>query len=201
MYVILEKALPAKRLPLLLVSKAFTKVAYQIGVDAHRSLTPLTYPAHAIALSCLYLASALDIDLEEPKPDPAMFDAAWAQQYAAELQDVQDISHAIIDIANHAPLYLPSRSSTTSPFETTSPAEPGLARVVSGSNWENTLFQLKIELRRREDAHRTATQTNGEAPRKRARLDHNHNATDIEQHLNQDLLGRDDMTVRFHFNQ
>lgn len=49
---------------------------------------PLSYPAHVIALACLYLASNLDIDTEGAKPDTA-FDHAWAKAYCAELQDIQ----------------------------------------------------------------------------------------------------------------
>lgn len=70
------------------VSKEFTKIAFQLGRDAHRTLMPLSYPAHVIALACLYLASNLDMDIEGAKPDAA-FDHAWAKAYCADLRDIQ----------------------------------------------------------------------------------------------------------------
>lgn len=121
------------------------------------------------------------------------------------------MAHAIIDVASSAPLFLSSKSVSTSPFDT-SPAEPGRASLASSGNWENALFQLKIRLRQRDAQQNGIEQPEGsDSPQKKARLENSVTAAlaatvangglPDEVKSNRNLLGRDDLTVRFRFNQ
>jgi hypothetical protein len=48
-------------------SKNLTKLAWRIAVDAHRTLVPLEYPPHVIALASVYVAALL-ASFEQPLP-------------------------------------------------------------------------------------------------------------------------------------
>lgn len=124
----------------------------------------------------------------------------------------QEVAHAIIDVASCAPLYLGStaKSANTSPLENTSPAEPGRPSLSSSGNWENALFQLKIHLRQREVQQEEGEQQQEQpSSPKRARIENSVTAAAASQapltsddlKSNRSLLGRDDLTVRFQFNQ
>lgn len=58
-----------------------------MAIDAHRTVTPLSFPPHAIAAACLYLTSFLTSDdLEAESPT---FEDGWAEKVRCEMEDIE----------------------------------------------------------------------------------------------------------------
>lgn len=78
-----------------------TKLAWRLTVDSYRTLIPLQYPPHIIALGCLYLASLL-LSFEQPPPQQQSDfttahqlaaiigqGAEWEQKFQAYIEDLE----------------------------------------------------------------------------------------------------------------
>ncbi|KAI0953135.1 hypothetical protein AcW1_007437 [Taiwanofungus camphoratus] len=94
---------------------------------SHRTVVNLEYPPHVIALGCLYLAALLSSFEQGTSPDRPGYHSShqiaatlgkpgqWEQQFQAQIQDLQEIAHAIIDL-----LIMASQN----PYANTSPTTP-----------------------------------------------------------------------------
>lgn len=84
-------------------SKHLTKFAWRLTVDSYRTLVPLQYPPHVVALGCLYLAALLT-SFEQPReleqPDhisPNQFTellgrgGEWEHKFQARIGDLEGI--------------------------------------------------------------------------------------------------------------
>ena len=85
-------------------TKEFTKLAFRLAIDVHRTLVPLSYPSHTIALACLYLASFLDPSHPNSQPplssegEPEIwpehaiaFHPGWSDPYASSMSDIEGL--------------------------------------------------------------------------------------------------------------
>jgi len=153
-------------------SKDLTKIAWHLAVDSHRTLIPLQYPPHTIALACVYLAALLtSFDTPAtPRSDGDPYVASheisailgdhgsWEKKFNAHVEDLEDIVHALLDLLTSFAINAPS-SLTTSPRTPSSPsahhlstftshispnAPSSLAHVLSSTA---SLTRLKIMLR------------------------------------------------------
>ncbi|KAI0917352.1 hypothetical protein AcW2_007503 [Taiwanofungus camphoratus] len=108
-------------------TKKLTKLAWRLTIDSHRTVVNLEYPPHVIALGCLYLAALLSSFEQGTSPDRPGYHSShqiaatlgkpgqWEQQFQAQIQDLQEIAHAIIDL-----LIMASQN----PYANTSPTTP-----------------------------------------------------------------------------
>lgn len=89
------------KLMLFIATKEYTFLAHLLAIDVHRTLTPLSYPPHTIALACLYLASFLlpqhpnslewrgeELAEGEELVEYPKFESGWTNQYESEEEDV-----------------------------------------------------------------------------------------------------------------
>lgn len=93
----------------------------------HRTLVPLSYPPHTIALACLYLAS----HLLPPSPSPLI--SLPYSDYSSLESDILDISQVLLNLYI---LLLPISSSsygTDSPRDSESTGVPSLSRSTAGA--------------------------------------------------------------------
>lgn len=82
-------------------SKHLTKFAWRLTVDSHRTLVPLQYPPHVVALGCLYLAALLTSFEQTPEPEqpdhisPQQFTellgrgGEWENKFQARIGDLE----------------------------------------------------------------------------------------------------------------
>ncbi|EJD43880.1 cyclin-like protein [Auricularia subglabra TFB-10046 SS5] len=164
-------------------SRDLTGLAWRIAVDSHRTLAPLIYPPHTMALACIRMAALLSSSASaSPAPEPSSVPIAamlsspgsWEAQHRVALPDLEDICHTLVDLFL---LYAPP---STSPANATpsSPPAPWTAPTAA-----DKLTRLKVSMR--ETDHR---------PRPRRQVPPN---PDDEQQ--QQPLGNNDNTVRFMF--
>ncbi|KZT40153.1 cyclin-like protein [Sistotremastrum suecicum HHB10207 ss-3] len=112
-------------------TKRLTQLAWRLSIDSHRTLISLQYPPHCIALACLYLAALLS-SFETPEiPEKGNYrsshqmaqylgsEGPWQSKFKCRLEDIDEISHAIIDLLNDA---ASSMSLNTSPSTPSSPS-------------------------------------------------------------------------------
>ncbi|KAL5519762.1 hypothetical protein ACEPAG_1422 [Sanghuangporus baumii] len=118
-------------------SKSLTRFAWRLAVDSNRTLAPLQYPPHVVALACIYLAALL-WTFEQPQP-PSVEGVAsgsgtrtaselvtllgdhgeWEKTYKACVEDLEEICHLLLDLFIHASQ---NPSATTSPSTPSSPS-------------------------------------------------------------------------------
>ncbi|KAJ7708526.1 cyclin-like protein [Mycena metata] len=116
-------------------SKQLTKLAWRLTIDCHRTLVPIQYPPHIVALANLYVAALLS-SFEQPEPSRHQDDAAgaqtphqiaaqlgrngwWEQKYQAQVDDLEAIAHTVIDLLIQG---AQSQTLNTSPRTPSSPS-------------------------------------------------------------------------------
>ncbi|KAH9941071.1 cyclin-like protein [Amylocystis lapponica] len=180
-------------------TKKLTKLAWRLAIDSHRTVINLQYPPHVIALGCLYLAALLSSFERGTSPELPGFHTShqiaatlgkpgpWESQFQAQIQDLEDIAYAVIDVLITA---AQNPMANTSPTTPSSPS-PHLSRSQHASSAANAvlpplpykadqLIRLKIVMRESEHPPRQRESSN------RAEAEAS-------------LLGRNEGTVRFLF--
>ncbi|KAF8606775.1 cyclin-like protein, partial [Ceratobasidium sp. AG-I] len=159
-------------------SKELAKLAWRLSIDSNRTLVPLQYPPHTIALGCIYLAALLmsaDPNASATSPtydsrehsfrrdDPAMIVATlahpgeWETKFFSRVEHLEDIAHALLDLLLTTPsttsLHSNASTSPTTP-SSPSPSQPSQPAVtpptVQSSYSTAQLTRLKIQLREQE---------------------------------------------------
>ncbi|OBZ71402.1 CTD kinase subunit beta [Grifola frondosa] len=117
-------------------TKKLSKLAWRLAIDSHRTLVNLQYPPHVVALSCLYLAALLSSFEQGTSPERPGYHSShqiaatlgkpgpWERQFQAQIQDLEEITHAIIDLLI---VVAQNPQATTSPTTPSSPS-PHLSR-------------------------------------------------------------------------
>ncbi|KAK2465363.1 hypothetical protein APHAL10511_002717 [Amanita phalloides] len=115
-------------------TKKLTKLAWRIAIDNHRTLVPVQYPPHTVALGSIYVAALLSsfelpLPLPEDVPDNcrSAHDMAvllgnkgdWEKKYQCQVEDLEDIAHTILDLFIHV---AQNPSANTSPSTPSSPS-------------------------------------------------------------------------------
>ncbi|KAK7469326.1 RNA polymerase II C-terminal domain kinase beta subunit [Stygiomarasmius scandens] len=122
-------------------TKTLTKLAYRLSVDSYRSILPLTYPPHTLALGSLYVAALL-ISFEQPESEEQSRglklaselgqQGAWEQRFQSALEELEAIAHLIVDIliaGTQNPSANTSPSTPQSPSPHPSPRERSLSHA------------------------------------------------------------------------
>ncbi|TFK52610.1 cyclin-like protein [Heliocybe sulcata] len=186
-------------------TKKLTKLAWRLAVDSHRTPVTLSYPAHEIALGCIYLAALLS-SFEQGMTSPDSASAShnsgkysspqrlvdilgrhgeWEMRFLARVEDIQEIAHQTIDLLI---VHAQNPLATTSPISPSSPS-PNLPHLPSHSAAHSQsavpykpdqLIRLKIHMRETEHP-----------ARRRPPL--------AREEVGTGLLGRNEGTVRFLF--
>lgn len=71
-------------------SKDFVKRAFRMAVDAHRTVLPLSYPPHTIAVACLYLTTILTSD--ESSEGAPIFQEGWEGAVQCDILDIEGVT-------------------------------------------------------------------------------------------------------------
>ncbi|KAF8889995.1 cyclin-like protein [Gymnopilus junonius] len=148
-------------------NKQNIKLAWRIAIDCYRTLLPLIYPPHTLAVGSLYVAALL---LSFEKPEIPMRDAggnlspaviaekmnggevhwAWQECYRTTIEDIDDFAHTILDLFVQ---FSQNPSANTSPSTPSSPS-PNLATRDRHASQQQQypykadyLIRLKIALR------------------------------------------------------
>ncbi|EGN92198.1 hypothetical protein SERLA73DRAFT_191446 [Serpula lacrymans var. lacrymans S7.3] len=112
-------------------SKKMIKLAWRLTVDSHRTLVPIQYPPHVVALGCLYTASLLSSIDPSLLPDQSSANdgtkisgilgkkGGWEQKFVAQVEDLEEIAHTLIDLLIQA---AQNPSANTSPSTPQSPS-------------------------------------------------------------------------------
>ncbi|KAF8631401.1 hypothetical protein AX15_002409 [Amanita polypyramis BW_CC] len=197
-------------------TKKLTKLAWRIAIDSHKTLLPVQYPPHTIALGSIYVAALLS-SFELPVPPPeevpegcrAPHDIAlllgnrgdWEKKYQAQVEDLEDIAHTVLDLLiqvsqNPSANTSPSTPSSPSPHLPTSSSSPHLHPARGGTVHQppppppykaDQLIRLKIAMRETEHPQRPRQPLGSADP---SAL---YSGEDVA------LLGRNEGTVRFLF--
>ncbi|KAL8293199.1 hypothetical protein RQP46_000893 [Phenoliferia psychrophenolica] len=138
-------------------TKAYTFLAHLLAIDVHRTLAPLAYPPHTVALACLYLASFLtphhknglewrgEEVTKEAKKEGPHFEGAWGRAFESTEEDVDEICLSLLTLFGQlCPPPPPLASNGTSskpspsfsPLSFPSPADPSLAPTRTGATAE-----------------------------------------------------------------
>ncbi|KZV84011.1 cyclin-like protein, partial [Exidia glandulosa HHB12029] len=131
-------------------SRDLVGLAWRIAVDSHRTLAPLMYPPHVIALASLRMAALLSTSSStssSPAPEAASVSVAtmlsapgdWEKQHRVSLADLEDICHMLMDL-----FLLYAGGPSTSPAMSTpaSPPAPWTAPTAA-----DKLTRLKVAMR------------------------------------------------------
>jgi len=187
-------------------SKKLTKLAWRLTIDCHRTLVPLQYPPHIVALAGVYIAALL-LSFEQPVVNDGGPHTAheiadilgkngdWEQKYQAQVDDLEGIAHTVIDLLIQG---AQSQTLNTSPRTPSSPSphpsprtgnphpltEPQPQAIPYNAD---QLIRLKIAMRATEHPPRTRQPLGSADP---SAL---YNGDDVA------LLGRSEGTVRFLF--
>lgn len=178
------------------VSRNLIQISFRLAIDSHRTLVGLTYPPHLIALACLYLGSFMLPTCEIE--DSAKFGADWNTPYEADIDDIEEICHQILDLLVSLTSALKSNQSPSSPSEAKSLKSSSLSIPSSTSSpipSATELTGLKIKLREIESRRREAT----DEPAPRLIAGSVMQTPDELKSDAKEWSGRDDVTVRFMF--
>ncbi|KAH8109802.1 cyclin-like protein [Phellopilus nigrolimitatus] len=164
-------------------SKKLTKLAWRLAVDSSRTLAPLQYPPHVVALACIYLAALLS-SFEQPAPIDIAPDehsdhelaktlghrGDWESTYKACVEDLEEICHHLLDLLiyaaqNPSATTSPTTPSSPSPQTYASPRTPHSSHALHAPHQavppvpykHDTLMRLKIHLRETEHPARPRT--------------------------------------------
>ncbi|KAH7913074.1 cyclin-like protein [Hygrophoropsis aurantiaca] len=185
-------------------SKKLIKLAWRLTVDCHRTLVPIQYPPHVVALGCLFTAALLST--LDPPPSPAQMEidadqeiltflkssGSWEQKFMAQAEDLDEIAHLVIDLLIQA---AQNTSVNTSPRTPSSPSPHPSPRnygtiypqQLAIPYKADQLIQLKIIMRENERRQR---------PRRPLE---NGDPSAIYNGDEAAMLGRNEGTVRFLF--
>ncbi|RXW24406.1 hypothetical protein EST38_g1431 [Candolleomyces aberdarensis] len=182
------------------VSKALIQFGWRIASDCHRTLLPLQYPPHTIALGSLYVAallSAFELPLEQGTPvqqSPTELarmlnrHGDWEEQFQSQAEDLEDIAHTVIDLLiqfSENPSAKTSPSTPSSPHPHSTHSRPN--QIVQSPWKSEQLIRLKIAMRETELP-----------PRKRQPLG-NSDPSALYKAEDTNLVGKNEGTVRFLF--
>ncbi|KAJ8080487.1 RNA polymerase II C-terminal domain kinase beta subunit [Marasmius tenuissimus] len=183
--------------------KNLTKLAWRLAIDSHRTLVPIQYPPHTVALGGIYVASLLSSFEQEPASSEARSahkiaailgqHGPWEAKFQSHVEDLEAIAHTIVDLltqgaqnpsANTSPRTPSSPSPHPSPRDRylSSSSAGGSAQMVSPPfipYKSDHLIRLKIAMREKDHEP---------LPRK------SYQDTEAE-----NVLGRNEGTVRFLF--
>lgn len=188
-------------------SKKLTKLAWRLTIDCHRTLVPIQFPPHIVALGGFYVAALLSSFEQPTSPERPGYHTSheiagclsesgeWETRFQASVGDLDEIAHAIIDLLIQA---AQNPSTSTSPRTPASPSPHPSPRNQHSSSSSNVpilpvpykadqLMKLKIVMRETEHT-----------PRPRQPL----GSSDPSALYGGDevaLLGRNEGTVRFLF--
>ncbi|KAG6907885.1 hypothetical protein DXG01_007049 [Tephrocybe rancida] len=186
-------------------TKKLTQFAWRLAVDCYRTLLPIQYPPHTIALGSIYVAALLS-SFEQPKPPTEEGSLSsheiasylgkhgkWEKQFQSQVEDLEVIAHSVIDLLltttqNSSANTSPSTPASPSPHLSMRHQVEKYGHSFASSPYNNDqLIRLKISMRETEHA-----------PRPRQPLG---NADPSALYGGDDvpLLGRNDGTVRFLF--
>ncbi|KAF7985578.1 hypothetical protein HWV62_3859 [Athelia sp. TMB] len=189
-------------------TKKLTKLAWRLASDSHRTLVPLQYPPHVVALGGLYVAALLSsfeqpMTAELPGYNSSHQISAilskrgdWEDKFHARVEDLEAIAHAVIDIliqAAQTPSANTSPRTPSSPSPHPSPRNPHLSSALPKPEplpapyKADQLMRLKIIMR--ETEHR---------PRARQPLG-TQDPSALYGGDEASMLGRNEGTVRFLF--
>ncbi|KAL1727158.1 cyclin-like protein [Schizophyllum commune] len=192
----------AKRLS---ASKKVAQLAWRLSIDSHRTLIPLQYPPHTVAMGSIYVAALLSSFEQAQDDDSAGVTSshdiaqmlhehgAWEASFQCQVDDLEAIAHALIDLIGQGlqnPATKPSPRTPSSPSATASTAPGGKLGSVKATPRlydADQLLRLKIKLRETEHEPRARN------PIGRADPTAGHRSDDIA------MLGRNEGTVRFMF--
>ncbi|KAI8450754.1 cyclin-like protein [Phakopsora pachyrhizi] len=89
-------------------SRDFIQLSFRLAIDSYRTLVGLTFSPQLIALSCLYLTSFLiksyknekegDHDQDRKDQIELEFEEVWYEKFGAEIDDIEEICHQILDL-------------------------------------------------------------------------------------------------------
>ncbi|EIN12726.1 cyclin-like protein [Punctularia strigosozonata HHB-11173 SS5] len=179
--------------------KKLTKLTWRLAVDCHRTLMPLRYPPHVIALGSFYTAALLSSF--ERAPSDFVAEATrivntlnragpWQNQFRADVYDIDEIAHAILDLLIQS---AQSQAQNTSPSTPSSPAPHVRLPHMSGQGPgvpvpynADQLMRLKIVMRESEHAPQRPKESS--VP-----------PEDVYKDEDRAAFGRNDGTVRFLF--
>ncbi|CAL1712899.1 unnamed protein product [Somion occarium] len=146
-------------------TKKLTKLTWRLCIDSFRTLINLQYPPHVVALGCMYLAALLCSFEQGTSPDRPGYNNAhqiaatlgkpgqWEQEFQTQVQDLQEIAHAIIDLliqgaqnphANMSPSTPQSPHPNRIPRNSSKPEPPPVPYKA------DQLMRLKIVMREQE---------------------------------------------------
>ncbi|KAF8073747.1 cyclin-like protein [Lyophyllum atratum] len=190
----------------LAATKKLTQLAWRLAVDCYRTLLPVQYPPHTIALGSIYVAALLS-SFEQPlSPGKGEYRSSqdlasylgkhgdWERRFQSQVEDLEVIAHSVIDLLLAT---TQNTSANTSPSTPSSPSpnlsarhqyeRHGHALSVPSPYNSDQLIRLKIVMRETEHP-----------PRPRQPLG---NADPSALYGGDDvpLLGRNEGTVRFLF--
>ncbi|KAH8926016.1 hypothetical protein BT69DRAFT_1279234 [Atractiella rhizophila] len=204
-------------------SKDYTRFAFLLAIDVYRTFVPLSYPPHAIAITCLWLArflgrwEAQDEGIEWPTTEEE-----WEKRFEVEVVDVEEIAHQFLDlfltllssskstISRISPSESSSNPASLSPIDPTNPLSLNYSHVLyflssSGLLPETDFTQIKIRLRKMaaeripqkqkpmRDGDRWWTEENERLRERKKKKGAGDSGGD--------WLGRDDVTIRFKFRE
>ncbi|KAF9013220.1 cyclin-like protein [Cyathus striatus] len=184
-------------------TKTLTKLAWRLAVDCHRTLLPIQYPPHTIALGSIHVAALLSSFEQPPATEEPPLKSAhdiatmlnrkgdWEKKYQSQVEDLEDIAHQIIDLLIQN---IQSPSANTSPSTPSSPA-PHLShrdRTLQPQHptspyKSDQLIRLKIAMRETEHPPRPRQPLGTADP------------SALYSGEDNNLLGRNEGTVRFLF--
>ncbi|KAH7098862.1 cyclin-like protein [Auriculariales sp. MPI-PUGE-AT-0066] len=136
-------------------SRELTGLAWRIAVDSNRTLAPLMYPPHTIALASIRMAALLSSSASSsPSPEPASGTIAsllstsgpWEAEYKVALVDLEDICHILVDLflIHSGPI---SSTTFSSPALATPADSPPQQAVWQAPTAADKLTKLKIAMR------------------------------------------------------
>ncbi|KAF9485777.1 cyclin-like protein [Pholiota conissans] len=184
-------------------SKKLIKLAWRMSIDSYRTLLPLIYPPHTMALGSIFAASLL-LSFEQPPPPTCENETppgeiakllntdskdGWQTQYHTRPEDLEDIAHTVLDLLIQ---FTSNSSANTSPTTPSSPSpnlpardRQALAQQPQYPYKADQLLRLKIAMRETEHP-----------PRRHKPLGN----SDPSALYNNDKIGQNEGTVRFLFS-
>ncbi|KAF9444338.1 cyclin-like protein [Macrolepiota fuliginosa MF-IS2] len=146
-------------------TKSLAKLGWRLATDCHRTLLPLQYPPHTLALGSLSLACLLSTFEQAPSDSPDRVAAEeimkrlqkkgdWERKFQSQVEDLEDIAHTLLDLMIH---FAQNPSASTSPSTPSSPSphhsghhhHPHATQVQSPFNTDQ-LMRMKIAMRETE---------------------------------------------------
>ncbi|TFK74848.1 cyclin-like protein [Pluteus cervinus] len=185
-------------------TKKLTKLGWRLAIDCYRTLLPIQYPPHTIALGGIYVAALLTSFEQPPQAaepgcrtsqdiaDSLSDHGVWEDQFHVVVQDLEDIAHTLLDLMIQG---MQNSSANTSPSTPSSPHPHSSSRNIHAHAAQlppapynaDQLIRLKIAMREHEHT-----------PRVRQPLG-NADPTAVYAGEDSSTFGRNEGTVRFLF--